>query len=90
MGTFASRATHRVGNAIFQAAGEARRVMLEVASDELEVSSEDLETNGEGNIRVKGSPDRSINIVDLALAAHIKYGRTIAGWGNIYETQERY
>ena len=81
MGTFASRTTHRVGNAVIQAAEEARKVMLEVASDELEVSPEDLETDGEGNIRVKGSPDRSINIVDLALAAHFKYGRMIAGRG---------
>jgi CO/xanthine dehydrogenase Mo-binding subunit len=81
MGTFASRATHRVGNAVVQAAEEARKIMLEVASDELEVSPEDLETDGEGNIRVKGSPERSINIVDLALAAHFKYGRTISGRG---------
>jgi CO/xanthine dehydrogenase Mo-binding subunit len=81
MGTFASRATHRVGNAVIQAAEEARKIMLEVAADELEISPEDLETDGEGNIRVKGSPDRSINIVDLALAAHFKYGRTIAGRG---------
>jgi CO/xanthine dehydrogenase Mo-binding subunit len=81
MGTFASRATHRVGNAVIQAAEEARKIMLEVAADELEISPDDLETDGEGNIRVKGSPDRSINIVDLALAAHFKYGRTIAGRG---------
>ena len=81
MGTFASRATHRVGNAVIQAAEEARKIMLEIASDELEVSPEDLETDGEGNIRVKGSPDRSINIVDLALAAHFKYGKAIAGRG---------
>ena len=81
MGTFASRATHRVGNAVIQAAEEARQIMFEIASDEMEVSPEDLETDGEGNIRVKGSPDRSINIVDLALAAHFKYGRTIAGRG---------
>lgn len=81
MGTFASRATHRVGNAVIQAAEEARKILLEVASDELEVSPDDLETDGEGNIRVKGSPDRSINIVDVALAAHFKYGRTISGRG---------
>jgi len=81
MGTFASRATHRVGNAVIQAAEEARKIMLEIAADELEISPDDLETDGEGNIRVKGSPDRSINIVDLALAAHFKYGRTIAGRG---------
>ena len=81
MGTFASRATHRVGNAVMMAAAEARQVMLEVASDELEVSPEDLETDGQGNIRVKGVPDRSIFIIDLALAAHFKHGKTISGRG---------
>ncbi len=81
MGTFASRATHRVGNAVMQAAQEARKVMLEVAADELEVSPDDLETDGTGFIRVKGSPDRKIFIVDLALAAHFKYARTISGRG---------
>lgn len=81
MGTFASRATHRVGNAVIQAAEEARKIMLEVASDEMEVSPDDLETDGEGNIRVKGSPDKSINVIDVALAAHFKYGRTISGRG---------
>ena len=81
MGTFASRATHRVGNAVIAAAEEARKVMLEVAGDELEVSAEDLETDGQGNIRVKGAPDRSINIVNLALAAHFKHGKTISGRG---------
>jgi CO/xanthine dehydrogenase Mo-binding subunit len=81
MGTFASRATHRVGNAVIAAATEARKVMLEVAGEELEVSPDDLETDGQGNIRVKGSPDRSINIVNLALAAHFKQGKTISGRG---------
>jgi CO/xanthine dehydrogenase Mo-binding subunit len=81
MGTFASRATHRVGNAVIQAAQEARKVMLEVAADELEANPDDLETDGEGNIRVKGSPDRSVHIVDVALAAHFKYGKTISGRG---------
>lgn len=81
MGTFASRATHRVGNAVIQAAEEARKVMLEVASEELEVAPEDLETPGDGFIRVKGSPDHSIHIINLALAAHFKHARTISGRG---------
>jgi CO/xanthine dehydrogenase Mo-binding subunit len=81
MGTFASRTTHRAGNAIIMAANEARKVMMEVAAEELEVSPEDLETDGKGNIRVKGAPDRSINIIDVALAAHFKYGKTISGRG---------
>jgi CO/xanthine dehydrogenase Mo-binding subunit len=81
MGTFASRATHRVGNAIIMAAKEARKALLEVAGEELEASPEDLDTDGEGNIFVKGVPSRSIGLVDTALAAHFKYGRTIAGRG---------
>jgi CO/xanthine dehydrogenase Mo-binding subunit len=81
MGTFASRATHRVGNAVVAAAEEARKVMLEVAGDELEVSPDDLETDGQGHIRVKGAPDRSIDLVSLALAAHFKHGKTISGRG---------
>lgn len=81
MGTFASRATHRVGNAVIQAALEARKVMLEVAADELEANPDDLETDGQGFVRVKGSPDRKLDIVSLALAAHFKYARTISGRG---------
>jgi CO/xanthine dehydrogenase Mo-binding subunit len=81
MGTFASRATHRVGNAVIMAAGEARQAMLEVAAEELEVSPEDLETDGQGNIQVKGVPDRAINVLNVALAAHFKHGKTISGRG---------
>jgi CO/xanthine dehydrogenase Mo-binding subunit len=81
MGTFASRATHRVGNAVIQAATEAKEVLFDVAADELEAAPEDLEPDGEGNIRVLGSPDRSISIMDVALAAHFKHGRTISGRG---------
>ena len=81
MGTFASRATHRVGNAVIQAAQEAKKVLMEVAADELEASPEDLETDGQGMVRVKGSPDRAVSVVDVALAAHFKYAKTISGRG---------
>jgi CO/xanthine dehydrogenase Mo-binding subunit len=81
MGTFASRATHRAGNAVIQAAEEAKRVLLEVAGEELEAAPEDLELDGEGGIRVIGSPGSSISVQDVALAAHFKHGRTISGRG---------
>src|SRR5919112_4697134 len=48
MGSFASRGTHRVGNAVIEAAREARAVMLEAAAEELEVNAADLETDGAG------------------------------------------
>jgi CO/xanthine dehydrogenase Mo-binding subunit len=81
MGTFASRATHRAGNAIMRAADEAKRALFEVAAEELEASPDDLETDGEGNVRVIGSPGSSMSVMDVALAAHFKHGKTISGRG---------
>ncbi len=81
MGSFASRGTHRVGNAVIQAAREARSVMLEAAAEELEVDPRDLDTDREGNIHVRGAPSRSITTMAAAQAAQFKQGRTIAGRG---------
>ena len=81
MGSFASRGTHRMGNAVIRAATEARKALLEAAADELEVDASDLETDGRGNIQVKGSPSRSITVEDTAVAAQFKQGKTIAGRG---------
>lgn len=81
MGSFASRGTHRVGNAVIQAAQEARAVMLEAAAEELEVNPQDLETDGKGNIHVKGAPSRSITTAAASGAAQFKQGRTVSGRG---------
>ncbi|WP_395107348.1 xanthine dehydrogenase family protein molybdopterin-binding subunit [Actinomadura sp. SCN-SB] len=81
MGTFASRGTHRIGNAVIMAAREARDVMLQVAGEELEVDAEDLETDGTGFIRLKGSSEKRIHVSEVALAAHFRQGRTISGRG---------
>jgi CO/xanthine dehydrogenase Mo-binding subunit len=88
MGTFASRGTHRVGNAIVMAAKEARAVLMSVAADELEVGVEDLVTDGKGNILVAGT-DRKISVVETALAAHFKHGKTVSGRG-IYLAERSY
>ncbi|WP_137128403.1 xanthine dehydrogenase family protein molybdopterin-binding subunit [Roseomonas sp. HF4] len=81
MGSFASRGTHRMGNAVIMAAREARAVMLEAAAEELEVDASDLVTDGRGNIHVRGAPGRSITTLAAAQAAQFKQGRTIAGRG---------
>ncbi|MGY4496230.1 CO/xanthine dehydrogenase Mo-binding subunit [Bradyrhizobium sp. GM24.11] len=81
MGSFASRGTHRVGNAVMAAAREARGVMMEAAAEELEVNAADLETDGRGNIHVKGAPHRSISTKDVAIAAQFKQGKSISGRG---------
>ncbi len=66
---------------IIMAAKEARSVMLDVAAEELEVDPADLVTDGKGNIHVKGSPEKSVAVINVALAAHFKYGKTISGRG---------
>ena len=81
MGTFASRATHRVGNAVMIAAREAREAMLDVAAEELEASRADLVTDGKGNVHVQGAPGRSLRVTDVASSAQFNHGRTISGRG---------
>ncbi|MEO1066486.1 MAG: molybdopterin cofactor-binding domain-containing protein [Pseudomonadota bacterium] len=81
MGSFASRGTHRVGNAVIRAATEARKALLEAAAEELEVNASDLDTDGTGNIHVKGAPSRSISVAETAIAAQFKQGRTLSGRG---------
>ena len=81
MGSFASRGTHRVGNAVIQAAQEARAVMMEAAAEELEVNAADLVTDGKGNIHVKGAPSRSITTAEACGAAQFKQGKTVSGRG---------
>jgi len=81
MGSFASRGTHRVGNAVIRAATEARKALLEAAAEELEVNASDLDTDGRGNIQVKGAPGRSISVAETAIAAQFKQGKTLSGRG---------
>ena len=81
MGSFASRGTHRVGNAVIRAANEAKAQLLEAAAEELEVDAGDLTTDGNGSIHVDGAPSRSISVADASVAAQFKQGRTLAGRG---------
>lgn len=80
-GTFASRGTHRAGNAVIVAAREARQILLEVAAEKLEVNAEDLVTDGAGQIHVVGAPAKAISIREAAGAAQFEYGRTVTGRG---------
>jgi CO/xanthine dehydrogenase Mo-binding subunit len=81
MGTFASRATHRVGNAVKMAALEARGVVLELAAEEFGVGIDAVDTDGQGNVVVKGVPNCSMRVADVASRAQFQYGRTVAGRG---------
>ena len=59
-----SQVTYSVGPAVYEAAREARRQLLEIATDALEAAPEDLEIT-DGRVAVKGAPARSVEITEL-------------------------
>ena len=69
VGTFASRGATVVGSAINAAAGEVRKKILKLASDQLEAAEEDLELV-DGTVQVKGVPAKAIPLGELANAAN--------------------
>jgi aerobic carbon-monoxide dehydrogenase large subunit len=68
-GTFASRGAVVAGNAINEAAKNVRQKILKLASDQLEAAQEDLEIVN-GQVRVKGVPQRAIALGQLAQDAN--------------------
>ena len=68
-GTFASRGAVVVGNAMHAAAAKVRAKILKLAGEKLEVAQEDLELI-EGRVRVKGVPQTSISLGELAAEAN--------------------
>ncbi len=79
-GTFASRVTHQMGNAVLQAAREARQVLFEVAAKQLGVEPDKLEAKDE-MVVVRDFPEQAIPIADIAGAATWGERRLIAGRG---------
>ena len=65
MGSCGSQTTFNNGRAVISAATEVLEQLLDLAADKLEAGRGDLEVV-EGLVRVKGSPDRSVAIADLA------------------------
>jgi carbon-monoxide dehydrogenase large subunit len=68
-GTFASRGAVVAGNAIHAAAQDVRRRALQLASEHFEAAEDDLELV-DGEVRVKGVPDRRIKLGELAAKAN--------------------
>jgi CO/xanthine dehydrogenase Mo-binding subunit len=69
-----SQVTYSVGGAVHEAALEARRQLLEVATEELEAAPEDLEVT-DGRVTVKGSPGRFVEITKLVALSTEFMGR---------------
>jgi len=69
-----SQVTYSVGGAVYEAALEARRQLLEVATEELEAAPEDLEIV-DGRVSVKGVPERFVEITRLVALSTEFMGR---------------
>jgi CO/xanthine dehydrogenase Mo-binding subunit len=80
-GTFASRLTHQTGNAVVQAAREARQVLFEIASRQLGVSPDELAVQ-DGLVVVRDFPEQAIPIADIAEKAIWSEQMIIAGRGS--------
>jgi CO/xanthine dehydrogenase Mo-binding subunit len=76
MGSSGSQTTINNGRAVAAAAGEVRDRLLELAAEQLEIDPADLELY-EGAVRVKGAPQKSVPIAELAGS-----GATIIGKGS--------
>ena len=69
-----SQTTYSIGGAVHEAALEARRQLLEIATEELEAAPEDLEIV-DGRVAVRGVPDRSVKITQLVALSTEFMGR---------------
>jgi CO/xanthine dehydrogenase Mo-binding subunit len=65
MGSSGSQTTFNNGRAVVEAAGEVRDKLLELTAEKFEIDPADLELH-DGTVRVKGSPDKSVSIAELA------------------------
>jgi CO/xanthine dehydrogenase Mo-binding subunit len=69
-----SQTTYSIGAAVQEAAREARRQLLEIATEELEAGPEDLEIV-DGRVAVRGVPDRFVEITRLVALSTEFMGR---------------
>ena len=79
-GTASSRSTFHMGNAVKEAAADARRQLFEVAADQLEVKPEDLAARG-GFLLVKGSTGEGTPISAIRMGITYGKGKPIIGRG---------
>jgi len=68
-GASGSQTTFNNGRAVVAAANEIRDQLLALAAERLEIAEADLEL-ADSSVRVKGSPERSVSIADLASDAY--------------------
>jgi 4-hydroxybenzoyl-CoA reductase subunit alpha len=81
-GSYSRRGTLFAGNAVKAAAADAKRQILEGAAQKLEANVDDLEIKN-GNVYVKGSPEKGISFKDAVLSSQsLNKGESILGKGS--------
>jgi len=80
MGSFLSGGATVTGDAIRLAAVDAKRQLLEIASERLDALVEELEV-GEGRVCVRGRPDRCMSISEVVRLSIKETGNPIIGHG---------
>lgn len=76
-GSQGSRTTHIVGRAVRDAGTDLRRQVVEAGAELLGQSPEDIEI-ADGQVRVKGNPQRNLTLADLAKGAMFRRGPLVA------------
>jgi xanthine dehydrogenase molybdenum-binding subunit len=89
VGSHASRTTFIAGKAALVAAARAKAHLLQEAAAKLEARAEDLEIR-DGRVSVRGSPERSLTVAQIARAALLRPGGRIIMGEAFYDpdTQE--
>lgn len=80
-GSGGSQITFSMGNAVKRAAAEVRERVLQVASDMLEARPDDLDLR-DNRVSVRGAPDRSVTLAQVAQQASKTTGGPVAGKGS--------
>lgn len=80
LGAFACRVTFVNGNAVKNAAEDAKKELFEVASEMLEIHPDDL-TARDGRIYPRGSSEKGVEVSDVVKFSIDKRGKPISGRG---------
>ena len=80
LGSYASRGTFSLGNAVKLAATDMRNQLFEVAATMLEAGVEDLEAK-DGEIYLKKTPEKKLSIAEVSYYAHFTLGKVLMSKG---------
>ncbi len=69
-GSWGSRTAVIGGGAVLRATGDVRAKLLRIAAEEMEAAVDDLDLV-DGVVSVKGSPDRTLTVAEVAAAAYV-------------------